>query len=292
LEGVAEPNVKGGKPAKKVSRRKFLRRVVWGGLGACGALAVYPFVEARFFRITRRRVAVPMLPEPFAGTTVALVADIHHGPYFGIGFVRSVVDSTNELGADIVALGGDYVYREPKYIEPCIAELAKLRARLGVYAVLGNHDHWESAPRTRAALEKAGIAELDNTGVWLRSSGARLRLCGVDDLWTGTQDLAAALGDCGGDEAAILLSHNPDYAEGIRDERVRLVLSGHTHGGQVNIPFIGPPVVPSDYGAKYARGLVRAPHTQVYISRGLGTIAPPVRFNCRSEIVVIELARA
>lgn len=274
---------------KKISRRKFLKRVVYGGVGACAALGVYPFVEARFFKVTRRSIAVAALPGEFAGTTIALVTDIHHGPYFGIGFVRSVVDATNELDADIIALGGDYVHREPKYIEPCIAELAKLRAKLGVYAVLGNHDHWESAPRTRAALEAAGIREFDSTGISLRAGGARLRLCGVDDLWTGTQNLGDALGDCGEGEAAILLAHNPDYAEQIRDRRVRLVLSGHTHGGQVNIPFVGPPMVPSRYGAKYAEGLVRAPHTQVYVSRGLGTITPPVRFNCRPEIVLIEV---
>ena len=274
---------------KKISRRKFLRRILYGGVGACAALGGYPFLEARWVRISRRQISVPMLPPEFTGTTVALLTDIHHGPFLSIGRVKAMVDDANALDADIVALGGDYVYRGPQYIEPCIAEFARLRAKLGVYAVLGNHDHWESAPRTRAALKEAGIPEIANTGVWLANSGARLRFCGVDDLWEGTQNLDTALGDCGEGDAAILLSHNPDYAEEIRDRRVRLILSGHTHGGQVNIPFVGAPIVPSKYGEKYAQGLVKTAYTQVYVSRGLGTIAPPVRFNCRPEIVLIQL---
>lgn len=170
---------------RKITRRRLLKRMIYGGLGACAALGAYPFIEARFYKVTRVRLGVPALPAPFGGTTIALLADIHHGPYFGLGFVRSIVSDANALGADIVALCGDYVHREPKYIEPCIAELAKLRAERGVFAVLGNHDYWESAPRTRAALREAGITEITNSGVWLEKGGARLRLCGVDDLWTG-----------------------------------------------------------------------------------------------------------
>ncbi|MFH1436671.1 MAG: metallophosphoesterase [Pseudomonadota bacterium] len=275
--------------AKKTSRRKFLRRGFLGALGACAALGAYPFVEARFFVVTRRRIGVPGLPKAFAGTTVALLTDIHHGPYYGMGHVRSIVEKANELGADLIALGGDYVHRDAKYIEPCIAGLGKLKAKKGVFAVLGNHDHWESAPKTRAALEKAGIPEFDSSGVWLEKHGERLRFCGVDDLWEGVTDLNAALADCGEDEAAILLTHNPDLAEGIRDRRVKLVLSGHTHGGQVDIPFMGPPFIPSRYGDKYAEGLVKTGHTQVYVSRGLGTISPPVRFNCRPEMALLTL---
>lgn len=278
-----------GDQVKKATRRRFLKRLVYGGLGGCAVLGVYPFIEARLYKVTRVAINVPSLPEAFRGTRIALLSDIHHGPYFGIGFVESIVRNTNELGADIVALCGDYVHRAPKYIEPCIAELAKLQSKLGVFAVLGNHDFWESAPRTRAALREAGITEVTNSGVWLEKAGSRLRVCGVDDLWEGKQDLDAALADCSDTDAAIVLSHNPDYVEGIRDRRAGLVLSGHTHGGQVDIPFIGPPRVPSKYGKKYVAGLVKTPHTQVYVSKGLGGITPPVRFNCRPEIVLITL---
>jgi predicted MPP superfamily phosphohydrolase len=112
----------------------------------------------------------------------------------------------------------------------------------------------------------------------------------VDDLWRGYQDLPAALGRATPRDAVILLSHNPDYVETIRDPRVGLILSGHTHGGQVNLPIIGPPILSSVYGQKYAHGLVQGPVTRVFVSRGVGTIAPHVRLFCKPEIVLVTLA--
>jgi hypothetical protein len=272
-----------------ITRRRFLGRLARWGLGAAAGVAAWPFVESRFYTVTRPAIEVPRLPDVFDGLTVALLTDFHHGPFWGIDRVRRIVDVTNRLAPDVVALGGDYVSKRPSFIEPCIAELARLRAREGVFAVLGNHDHWESAPRCRRALQRAGIAELRNAGVWLQRGGDRLRLCGVGDLWEDTQDLDAALGDCREAETAVLLSHNPDFVETIRDGRVGLVLSGHTHGGQCRFPLIGAPLVPSDYGEKYAEGLVRTPYTQVYVSRGLGTITPPVRFLCPAELALVTL---
>jgi hypothetical protein len=111
----------------------------------------------------------------------------------------------------------------------------------------------------------------------------------VDDLWLGAPDLAAALGDCRPADACLLVSHNPDFAETLTDPRVGLVLSGHTHGGQVVFPGAGAPFVPSRYGRKYLHGLVRAPETLVYVSRGLGTSGAPVRFCSRPEINLLTL---
>ena len=118
---------------------------------------------------------------------------------------------------------------------------------------------------------------------------ARLRICGVGDLWTDRQDLKTALGDATPGDAVLLLSHNPDFVETIRDRRVGLVLSGHTHGGQIVLPGYGAPVVPSRYGQKYLYGLVQGPCCQVFVTRGVGTVTPPVRFLCRPEIVLITL---
>jgi predicted MPP superfamily phosphohydrolase len=114
----------------------------------------------------------------------------------------------------------------------------------------------------------------------------------VGDYWRDVQDLDAALGNTRRDEAALLLSHNPDYVEKIHDPRVGLVLSGHTHGGQVRLPFIGAPVVPSRFGQKYVEGLVRGPVAQVFVTRGVGTISPPVRFNCPPEVALLTLRTA
>ena len=166
---------------------------------------------------------------------------------------------------------------------------SKLKARIGRFAVLGNHDHWVSAPAVRHALAEAGIRLTDNMGFWLDRQGDRLRICGVGDLWTDRQDPQFALGDATTHDAVIMLSHNPDYAETIRDRRVGLILSGHTHGGQVVMPGFGAPIVPSRYGQKYLHGLVQGPSCQVFITRGVGTVGPPVRFLCRPEIVQITL---
>ncbi len=239
---------------------------------------------------------MPNLPPQFRGIQVALLADIHHGPFVPLAYVRHVVALTNALEADVIALAGDYVHRHRDFIAPGIAELGKLKAAMGRFAVRGNHDNRSYhhiaenyRPLSRAALAEAKIPDLNNTGVWLERGGARLRICGVGDLWTDRQDLDAALGDAGDRDAVLLLSHNPDFVETIRDRRVGLVLSGHTHGGQIVVPGLGAPRVPSKYGQKYLQGLVQGPCCQVFVTRGDGTVTPPVRFLCRPEIVLIRL---
>ena len=159
---------------------------------------------------------------------------------------------------------------------------------------MGNHDHYHNASAdSKAALIAAGTQYLDNSGIYLKKNGQRVWLAGVGDLWRGKVDYPAALKGSTEKDAVILMSHNPDFAEDmVQDERVSLVLSGHTHGGQVVFPLFGAPYVPSGYGQKYLHGLVQAPFTQVYISRGLGTVNPPVRFLAPPEIVDITLASA
>ena len=280
-----------------MDRRTFLKRARTIALGSLtsGAL-IYPFLEAKWCRVVRQPITLPNLPAVFRGTTIALLADIHHGPFVPLAYIRHVVAMTNALKPDLVLLAGDYVHGHHSYITPGIEELGKLKATIGRYAVRGNHDNHSSnrdnfdyRPYSSEALVQAGLPELTNRGEWLERKGERLRICGVGDLWTDRQDLGAALGDATERDAVILLSHNPDFAEKVRDERVGLVLSGHTHGGQVVIPGFGAPIVPSLYGQKYLYGLVRAPACQVFVTRGVGTISPPVRFVCRPEVVLVTL---
>jgi uncharacterized protein len=274
-----------------VNRRAFLR-------GAAAAAAVPPALvgyarcEAVWLRVTRQAVAVPKLPPAFAGLTLALLTDIHHGPYNTLEYVHHVVERTNALGPDLIALGGDYVRVGSQFVRPCLAALGRLRAPLGVFAVPGNHDHWHNVKLCRQALRANGLVDLTNAGMWLERGGDRLRLAGVDDLWCGRPDLDAAVGSAGDADACVLLCHNPDFAEEAVDERVGLVLSGHTHGGQVYIPGIGAPRLPSRYGTKYIGGLVPAPRTRVFVSRGVGTVDWALRFCCRPEVNLLTLTAA
>lgn len=269
-------------------RRTFLKAALAAPVASAAAVG-YGVYEAGSVRIERPRVAVPHLPPSFDGLRVAFLADLHHGPYTSIDYVAGIVRTTLALEPDLIVLGGDYSSDEGKYIRPCFDVLAALRAPLGVYGVLGNHDHWHGLAETKAGFRRAGIGELSNAGVWVDRGSDRLRLAGVDDLWSVSPNLAAAVGDAGPADACVLVSHNPDFAERVRDRRVGLVLSGHTHGGQVVIPGYGAPKVPSRYGQKYLRGLVDAPATRVYVSRGLGTSGPAVRVNSPPELTLMTL---
>lgn len=274
------------------NRRRFLRRslLAAGGVAAGGAL--YPAIEAKWCGVNHITLAVPNLPRVFQHARIAFLADLHHGPYTPLSYLRGVVDRANALKPDLLILGGDYVSAHSRYIEPGIAEFGRLNARWGRFAVLGNHDHWKGLKRTRGALDLAGFTRLDNAGIWIEREGERLRLGGVGDLWTDVQDLDAALGDARDGDAMILLSHNPDYVESITDPRVGLVLSGHTHGGQVVIPGCPVSWAPTQFGSKYLRGLCQGPCTPVFVTTGIGTSGPPVRLGCAPEIVAITLIAA
>ena len=273
-----------------MNRRLFLKSAV-AALGSSPVIAAgYGLFEASWVKIDRQTLTVPRLPSSFDGTTVAFLTDIHHGPFTNLDYVTAVVRTTLALRPDLVVLGGDYSLRDRQYIRPCLDVLGGLKAPLGVFGVLGNHDYWHGEADTKEGLRKAGVAELTNAGEWVKRGSDRFRLAGVDDLWTGRVDVKAALGDATRDDACLLVSHNPDLAETLRDPRVGLMLSGHTHGGQVVFPTAGAPWIPSRYGQKYLRGMVEAPETRVYVSRGLGTSGVPVRIGSRPEINLITLA--
>lgn len=265
--------------------------VVLGGSAASGAYAFG--YEPSALTLERVRIPLERLPPELSGTTIALLTDLHVGPYTRPSFIAEAVALANSTKADLVLLGGDYVHRGARYFGPCAEVASGLKARLGVYAVTGNHDHWEGIDEAMDAFAASDITFLRNRAVPLESGGARLWLAGVDDLLVRKADPVAALAAVPRDEVTLLLSHNPDLVEVLEPGLpVDLMLSGHTHGGQVRIPILGPPVVPSRYGQRYAAGIARRGATTVYTSRGIGTISPPVRFNCPPEVTLIELVRA
>jgi len=276
-----------------MERRAFLKSALAAAVPVSPVMvASYGLYEAGSVRIERPTIALPNLPPAFDHLRIAFLADIHHGPYIGLDYVASIVRTTLALGPDLILLGGDYISKDASYAEPCFDLLSGLKAPLGVFGVLGSHDYRHGLNEVKASFAAAKIEELTNRGVWLTRGSARLRLGGVDDLWYGKPDPRPAVDNATAEDACLLVSHNPDFAEKLWDSRVGLVLSGHTHGGQVYIPGYGAPIVPSRYGQKYLHGLVQAPVTQVYISRGLGTVTPPMRYNCRPELTLITLKTA
>jgi predicted MPP superfamily phosphohydrolase len=272
-----------------MDRRSFLRAAAVAAAPGSAFAASYGLFEAAWMEVVRVALPLPRLPHAFDGLRVAFLADIHHGPFTSLEYVRSVVRAALALQPDLILLGGDYSLKDGKYIRPCFEVLSALEAPMGVYGVLGNHDYWHGLDRTRAGFAAAKVAELTNRGVWLERGGYRFRLAGVDDLWYGKVDVRGALGDAAAADACLLVSHNPDVAENLRDPRVGLMLAGHTHGGQVVFPGERAPFVPSHYGRKYLHGVCRAPATTVYVSRGLGCTSVPVRFGSRPELTLITL---
>jgi predicted MPP superfamily phosphohydrolase len=214
-----------------------------------------------------------------------------------------VVSQTNALQADLIFLTGDYVYDSPRYIAPAVAALADLKAKIGLVGVLGNHDWWDGGVPMKAAFARHGLPLIDNARVILtpgrsieRDASEGLCIAGVGDLWEDVPDYSAALAGLPATMPRLLLAHNPDAAEDARflagKHRVDLMISGHTHGGQVRVPGLGTPILPSHYGQKYASGLVQGPGCPVFISCGIGMSGLPIRFGVPPEIVLMELKRA
>lgn len=242
--------------------------------------------------VTEHRIGFASLPESFRGLRIVQLTDIHHGLYLPAAVVNLAVELTNKLKPDIVALTGDFVTRSRNYIEPVAEMLGVLRAREGVFAVLGNHDFRVDADGIAAALGHQGIEVLRNRHVMLRRRGQKFCVAGIDDFLYGA-DLAQAMRGVSADTATLLLSHNPVIVKEAAQLRIPLVLSGHTHGGQVKLPLIGCVYGRSDKKMRFKRGQDTLGETQIYVSRGLGTVVLPVRYGCPSEIphFVLELER-
>ncbi len=293
--------------SRSITRRRFLRAgcaLVAGGMAVTASGALYSTqLEPSWIEIAEVDVRLPGLPPALDSLTIAQLSDLHLGPHVSARDVARAVERTNALGADLIVVTGDYVYGSAAYSAPCAQELAALRAPYGTFAVLGNHDIWTDAEQVAANLSAAGIGILRNQAIPLSSQGAALWLVGVEDtgllagtfgdfraLWQpAATALARLLKEIPPDEARVLLVHNPDFTEMLPEDRVDLALCGHTHGGQVRLPLLGAPIVPSCFGQKYAGGLVAGSQTTVYVNRGIGVIAPPVRFNCRPEITLLRL---
>lgn len=262
-------------------------------LGA-GALGAYAFlVEPRWLELTRPRIHLRGLHPSLEGLRIALLTDLHAGNGTPLSLIRRACRMAMAERPHLVALTGDFAADDAGEFGRVLDALAGLSAPLGVYAVPGNHDHivgigvWHRQVRAHPR-----IRDLTNAAVVRRVGGARLCVAGVDDLSEGAPRLVLPPPEAR--DFTLLLAHDPDQAERARRgyDRVDLVLSGHTHGGQVRLPGVGALRNPARRDDLYDEGLRRRPWTQVYVSRGVGTVHLPVRFLCRPEVAVLELTGA
>lgn len=235
------------------------------------------------------------LPEWHAGarTRIAVLADLHVGsPRNGLDNLRRVVDRLNELRPELVLIAGDLVidnvvggrFVPPEDIAAVLAGIESDR----VFAVLGNHDRWLSAERVTNALRGAGVVVIENRGVRVALSGGSVWVTGASDYWTGHPDVARAIDGARDDEPVILLTHNPDLFVEV-PERVALTVAGHTHGGQVVLPFVGRAITPSRFGDRFAAGLVIEDDRHLFVTTGIGTSRLGVRFLVPPEIALLEI---
>ena len=279
-------------PMDKISRRRFLKSTAYASI--FGLIASYPVLIERYIVLTNiYRIPVPNLPRAFTGFRIVQLSDLHYGFLVPLGFIRHVIARANRIPRDLTVCTGDYVHemRATDQIDTVWPLLAELNAPSGVFSVLGNHDHWADTSRSQHWLDQTG-QDLRHKVMPIERDGSRVWLVGAGDLWEDHKELDELMEGIPETECRLVLAHNPDTADTDFASRVDLMISGHTHGGQVAIPFIGTPILPVR-NKTYASGLQTSPRgTPVFISRGIGWAVYPVRFNCFPEIAVLELAPA
>jgi len=240
-------------------------------------------------RLQRLEVAIDGLPKQFDGYRIAQLSDVHCGPYTPPDRVAHWVQRINHLDADLVAVTGDLITSGSRYIEPVAEALSGLRGRDGVYACMGNHDYFTDGEGFARLLAKKGLRVLRNEGELVARDGAHLFVAGVDDTWTGRDDVEGTVKLRPDGVPMLLLAHDPNLFPQAAALDVELTLSGHTHGGQLAVPLFGRRLSLARIITRYTAGLYRRNRSALYVSRGAGTTGPPVRLGAPAEITLITL---
>ncbi|OZC03908.1 phosphohydrolase [Rubricoccus marinus] len=283
-------------PLHSPSRSKRRWRLVARGVFALlTVLALWAFAfEPASLRVRETALTLERWPSELDGLRVAVLADLHTGsPWNGTKSLARVVRETNDARPDLVLIAGDLVIQGVvggRFVSPEVSGeiLSGLEARLGVFAVLGNHDWWLDGPRVIRALEASGVTVLEDSSAAIPFRGDTLWLAGVSDYWEAPHDIGRALSAVPPTSAPLVFTHNPDVFPEM-PRRVALTIAGHTHGGQVALPGVGRPIVPSVYGERYASGHVREYGRDLFVSTGVGTSILPVRFRVPPEVHVLTL---
>ncbi len=254
--------------------------------GSLSQVARYALNEANTLSVEKTQIRLKRLPKNLDGFRLVHLSDIHHSPFTDIEHIYRAVRIANSLKPDMFVLTGDYVSHESGYIAQMAEVLGKLESEFGTFACLGNHDHWTDAEMVTNLLREANIRVLINEGFRFKAKDASFWLAGVDDYMVGKTDLRSALRGSFPDEMTMLLAHNPIIVRRAARIGVDLMLSGHTHGGQVKFRDDENRILPR---RKLKNGLYRRKDTQIYITRGIGTVVLPVRYGCPPEISLLEL---
>lgn len=282
--------------ARGVTRRALLLSGV--GLAGSGVVAGYSYwIERKNYQLHAYRLYLANLPPGLEGLRVVLMADMHCGPVNRPGDLLPAIRMANGCKPDLILLPGDFVHISKSYFSQAAELIDQLHCTIpdGILLGWGNHDHWNDVEAARQTLsqtkgqiliQQRRLLQADRT---FSSSGSGLWLAGVDDLWEGKPDVAQVLRGLPREQPRLVLAHNPDTAEEQKCSRVDLMVSGHTHGGQIRVPVLGTPILPSRYGQKYASGFVQGPSYPVYVTRGLGVGGLPVRLGVPPEVTFFEL---
>jgi predicted MPP superfamily phosphohydrolase len=252
------------------------------------------FIEPNRLITHQETIRIETWPPELSGLRVAVLSDIHAGGAFiDDKKLRQIVERTNQLQPDLIVIMGDYMSSgswHSERMEPEVlgAVLKDFRAPLGVYSVLGNHDWWYSGQKVRRSLELNGIKVLDDEVVELKWRNTSFWLAGLADLWTRPQHISETISKIPQGQAVIAMTHNPDIFHRL-PPGVQLLLAGHTHGGQVNFPFIGRPIEPSEFGQRFAAGHVFEDGHHLFVTTGIGTSILPIRFRVPPEIVLLTI---
>lgn len=246
--------------------------------------------EANNLTVEEIKISLKRLPKNLDGFKIIHLSDIHHSPFTDIEHIERTVEITNSLDPDLCILTGDFVSHEPEYIEPMAEVLGRISAKHGSFACLGNHDHWTDAELVTKSLENNKIKVLINEGFRFQANDASFWLAGVDDYMVGKTDLQSSLKGSFPDEMKMLLAHNPVIFSTAARLGVDVVFSGHTHGGQVKIRSKKERKNRIFQKRRLTGGLHSRKNSQIYITRGIGTVVLPIRYGCPPEISDIRLS--
>ena len=276
-----------------VTRRQFLSGLAAAPLVALSATSAYAtLIAPHNYEVTETDIFIRDLPERFEGFRITQLTDVHHSRLVDLKEVYRTVELAQQTKPDLFALTGDYTTSYRRFIEPCAEALGSLSAPEGTWAVLGNHDYYTDAELTTRALERHHIVVMNNANTTIRRGPDVLQLAGIGDWTWNANDWVRAFYGLDPKPPTVLLSHQPIVLDLDQAQKAAVILSGHTHGGQIRLPLIGVPARFVTAHMKYANGLFRRGQTQLYVSRGTGVIGLPVRLGVRPEIAVLRLRRA